>query len=121
MSVDQFRAYRQTGTYGAYRVAFRKWPGMTIGGDGWTPGPAANKLAKWLEARLGSARPDWHLHAGEGNDEGISSRSAKIGRGDECRWWLQHWTIFDDRKLTRKQKPGIPCGSSFVVLGRAGL
>jgi hypothetical protein len=31
MSVDQFRAYRQTGTYGAYRVAFRKWPEMTIG------------------------------------------------------------------------------------------
>ncbi|MEO6381548.1 MAG: hypothetical protein ABIO35_06000 [Nitrobacter sp.] len=51
MSVDQFRAYRQTGPYGAYRVAFRKWPGMTIGGDGWTPGPAVNKLAKWLEVR----------------------------------------------------------------------
>lgn len=95
MSVDQFRAYRQTGTYGAYRVAFRKWPGMTIGGDGWTPGPAANKLAKWLDVRLGSARPEWHLHAGDGNDEGISGISAKRGRGDECRWWLQHWADFD--------------------------
>jgi hypothetical protein len=95
MSVDQFRAYRQTGTYGAYRVAFRKWPGMTVGGDGWTPGPSTNKLAKWLDVRLGSARPEWHLHAGDGNDEGISMRSAKIGRGDECRWWLQHWTSFD--------------------------
>jgi hypothetical protein len=45
----------------AYRVAFRKWPEMTIGGDGWTPGPAANKLEKWLDVRLGSARPEWHL------------------------------------------------------------
>jgi len=95
MSVDQFRAYRQTGTYGAYRVAFRKWPEMTIGGDGWTPGPATTKLAKWLDVRLGSARPEWHLHASGGNDEGISIRSAKIGRGDECRWWLQNWTNFD--------------------------
>jgi hypothetical protein len=54
-------------------------------------------LAKWLDVRLGSARPEWHLHASEGNDEGISIRSAKIGRGDECRWWLQHWTNFDSR------------------------
>jgi hypothetical protein len=95
MSADQFRAYRQTGTYGGYRVAFRKWPGMSIGGDGWTPGPAAHELAKWLDARLGSARPSWHLHDGQGENEGVSSRSAKLGRNDECRWWLQHWDNFD--------------------------
>src|SRR5947209_8662667 len=29
MTVDQFRAYRQTGMYGGYRLAFRKWPEMT--------------------------------------------------------------------------------------------
>ncbi|MFC7699468.1 hypothetical protein ACFQX9_22560 [Bradyrhizobium sp. GCM10028915] len=95
MSVDQFRAYRQTGTYGGYRVAFRKWTGMTVGGDGWTPGPAANKLAKWLDARLGSAAPDWPLNASHLSDDGISIRSAKLGRGDECKWWLQHWSNFD--------------------------
>lgn len=95
MSVDQFRAYRQVGTYGGYRVAFRKWTGMTVGGDGWTPGPAANRLAKWLDARLGSAAPEWPLNAGHLSDDGIPIRSAKLGRGDECRWWLQHWSNFD--------------------------
>src|SRR5688572_20070045 len=48
MTSDQFRAYRQTGIYGAYRVAFRKWPGMTSGGNGWTPGKETNRLADWL-------------------------------------------------------------------------
>jgi hypothetical protein len=120
MSVDQFRAYRQTGTYGAYRVAFRKWPEMTIGGDGWTPGPAANKLAKWLDFRLGSARPEWHLHAGDGNDEGVSIRSAKIGRGDECRWWLQHWTSFDRGGIRAEETLPRPRGE-FEVLPEADL
>lgn len=46
MSPEQFRAYRQTGMYGGYRRAFRKWPGMTLHGDGWTPGPATKKLAE---------------------------------------------------------------------------
>ena len=32
MSVDQFLAYRQTGVYGGYRLAFRRWPQMTAGG-----------------------------------------------------------------------------------------
>jgi hypothetical protein len=96
MSVDQFRAYRQTGSYGAYRVAFRKWPEMTIGGDGWTPGSATNQLAKWLEGKLGSARPKWQLYGGHGADEAVSSRSAKIGRSDECRWWLNNWDNFDN-------------------------
>ena len=25
----------------------------------------------------------------------VSTRSAKLGRGDEYRWWLRHWTTFD--------------------------
>jgi hypothetical protein len=66
---------------------------MTVGGDGWTPGPATNALAKWLDGKLGAARPDWHLGAGDG--DGLSSRSAKLARGQECRWWLQHWENFD--------------------------
>jgi hypothetical protein len=95
MSVDQFRAYRQTGMYGGYRLAFRKWPGMTVLGDGWTPGPATNNLAKWLDAKLGAARPPWPLHVGDGDDDGLSPRSAKLSRGDEYRWWLRRWTTFD--------------------------
>ena len=95
MSVDQFRAYRQTGMYGGYRVAFRKWPGMTVLGDGWTPGPATIRLAKWLDGRLGAARPPWALSAGDDDDDSLSTRSAKLGRGEEHRWWLRQWTTFD--------------------------
>jgi hypothetical protein len=95
MTSDQFRAYRQTGIYGAYRVAFRKWPGMTSGGNGWTPGKETNRLADWLDARLGKAKPSWPLHASHG-DDGLSTRSAKRRRGDECQWWLQHWDNFTE-------------------------
>ena len=73
MSVDQFRAYRQTGMYGGYRLVFRKWPGMTSLGDGWTPGSAVNGLAKWLDGKLGIARPPWPLHVGDGDDDSLSS------------------------------------------------
>jgi hypothetical protein len=94
MTVDQFRAYRQTGMYGRYRVAFRKWPGMTEKGDGWTPGKAAKDLAKWLDEKLGVARPPWSLHAGEGDKDSLSTRSVKLGRDREHCWWLQKWTTF---------------------------
>jgi hypothetical protein len=97
MSVDQFRAYRQTGMYGGYRVAFRKWPGMTVLSDGWTPGPAIDPLANWLDEKLGAARPPWPLHIGDGDDESLSTRSAKRRRGAEHDWWLQHWKSFDKR------------------------
>ena len=95
MSDDQFRAYRQTGMYGGYRVAFRKWPDMTVLGDGWTPGPATIRLAKWLDGKLGAARPPWMLSTGDDDDDSLSTRSAKLGRGDEHRWWLRQWTTFD--------------------------
>lgn len=95
MSQDQFRAYRQTGTYGGYRLAFRKWPNMTVSGDGWTPAAATNKLAKWLDQRLGTAKPPWPLHVGDGDDESISCQSAKLCRGKEHRWWLKQWKAFD--------------------------
>lgn len=88
MSLEQFRAYRQTGIYGGYRLAFRKWPGMTVAGNGWTPEPATNGLAKWFEGKLGVARPD---------EDGLSARSAKLGSGEEDRCWLRHWKTFDQR------------------------
>ncbi|MBA4190600.1 MAG: hypothetical protein C0467_21655 [Planctomycetaceae bacterium] len=95
MSVDQYRAYRQTGMYGGYRLAFRKWPGMTARGDGWTPGPATIKLANWLDERLGIARPAWRLHAGDGDTESLSTRSVKLCRGEEHGWWCKKWPTFD--------------------------
>ena len=94
MSIDQFRAYRQTGMYGGYRLAFRKLPGMTIHGDGWTPGIETNRLAKWLDCKLGAAKPQWSFH-GDGYEDGsISSRS--IGKSkDECSFWLRNWMSFE--------------------------
>jgi hypothetical protein len=94
MTEDQFRAYRQTGMYGGYRVAFRRWPGMTVLGDGWTPGKATIQLAKWLDARLGTARPPWQLHAGDG-DEGRFPTPDKRSLGKEHEWWLRQWKVFD--------------------------
>lgn len=98
MSAEQFRAYRQTGIYGGYRLAFRKWPKMTVGGDGWTPDKPTNELAEWLDEKLGrTARPGWSLHVAA-NDEGqISSRSVKrrSGKEKEDEWWLKNWPRFD--------------------------
>jgi len=51
MSADQFRRYRQSGTYGAYRVALRTMPGFTTG-DGWTLGDTAKKLAEIVNKSL---------------------------------------------------------------------
>lgn len=51
MSPDQFRRYRQVGTYGAYRVVFRTVAGLTTG-DGWTPGITALELANLVTQRL---------------------------------------------------------------------
>ncbi|WP_461161336.1 hypothetical protein [Simplicispira piscis] len=44
MSDDQFRRYRQVGTYGAYRVIFRSISGLTTG-DGWTLTQTGHQLA----------------------------------------------------------------------------
>lgn len=96
MSQDQFRAYRQTGMYGGYRLAFRKWPGMTVFGNGWTPGPATNRLAKWMDGKLGAARPPWPLHLGDDHDDSPLKRMPKLGLGDKHDWWLRHWTTFDE-------------------------
>jgi hypothetical protein len=94
MSEDQFRAYRQTGRYGGYRVAFRNWPGMTVLGNGWTPGPLTIRLAQWLDGKLGAAQPPWTLSAGDDDEDSVSPRSAKLGRGKEHHWWLRQWPMF---------------------------
>jgi len=88
LSPDQFRAYRQTGMYGAYRLAFRKWPGLTLFGDGWTPGNATNQLADWMDQRLGAAaRPSWALHS----DDWPHERAPRLGDEGEVGWWERYW------------------------------
>lgn len=94
MSAARFRAYRQTGMYGGYRLAFRKWPGLTLFGDGWTPGPATNGLAQWMDKKLGPARPSWPLHHAADHDDSPLTRKPKLGIGDKHGWWLKHWPTF---------------------------
>ncbi|MGD0838848.1 MAG: hypothetical protein ABSB49_19610 [Polyangia bacterium] len=82
MTPDQFRRYRQVGTYGAYRVVFRTIPGLTMGGDGWTPAQTALKLADLVndslprDARL---KPE---HFENGTKWGIWG-------GKEARYWIE--------------------------------
>lgn len=96
MSVDQFRAYRQTGMYGGYRLIFRKWAGMTVQGDGWTPGPSANRLAKWLDERLATARPPWPLSLGDDHENSPLKQKPKLGQCyQQHDWWLRQWKSFD--------------------------
>jgi len=87
MSEEQFRAYRQTGMYGGYRIAFRTWPGLTENGDGWTPGPVAHDLAKWLDKQLGrNLLPTWN-----------TNRAPTVGKGEEHIWWLRRWATFNNK------------------------
>ncbi len=85
MKTAQFGAYRQTGMYGGYRVAFRMWPGLTKGGDGWTPAIMAIKLAKLLNRRLGKAG----LPTYEAEQRKPTLRASA--------WWLKHWNQFKDK------------------------
>lgn len=43
---SSYAQYRFTGVYGAYRVALRSLPGLTIGGDGWRLSPLGCELAE---------------------------------------------------------------------------
>jgi hypothetical protein len=87
MSSDQYRGYRQTGPYGAYRVVFRRTPGLTIGGDGWSPGPIARALADRVEDNLGSARIGLRE---------LTQERARWGAwaGKEDVWWQKRWESF---------------------------
>ncbi len=50
------------------------------------------EVAGW-EARGGA--PPWTLSAGDDDEDSLSTRSAKLGRGEEHHWWLRQWTAFD--------------------------
>ena len=90
MTPRQFQAYRQTGPYGGYRRAFRKWPGLTLG-DGWTPGPQGIALARWLDSKLKRAR----LQLGDDVRRSAKLALGKEGPGRQHTWWLSHWKNFD--------------------------
>ena len=81
MSPDQFRRYRQVGTYGAYRVVLRTVPGLTTG-DGWTPGVTALKLANLVNDSLPQNARLEQKHFENG------TRWGQWSGGNEARYWV---------------------------------
>lgn len=82
MTTDQFRRYRQVGTYGAYRIIFRSIPGLTTG-DGWTPAETALKLAGLVNDSLPRAARLTQEHFENGTKWG------RWAGGDEARYWVE--------------------------------
>jgi hypothetical protein len=110
LSIDQFRKYRQTGIYGAYRIAFRRWPGLSRNGDGWTPGKECIDLKNFIDDQLGIAsRPD--------TDTQIKT---KTWREREHEWWLKTWSNFDRGSpvLMRRNLPRLREDSSALEEAR---
>ncbi len=87
MTDDQYARYRQSGPYGAYRIAFRRWPGLTVTGDGWTPAGGSRALATWLDQRLGGAR----CVKLDGGADALHQGALTRARGREDRWWQHAW------------------------------
>ncbi len=84
MSPDQFRRYRQVGTYGAYRVVLRTVPGLTTG-DGWTPADTALQLATLVNESLPREVRLRHEHFENGTKWGHWT-------DNEARYWVrQGW------------------------------
>ncbi len=81
LSGAQLEGYRQTGAYGAYRLAFRRWPQLTRHGDGFTPDAACRRLADWLAQQMIAAP------VLVGGADGITRRSALRGKQDPYRFW----------------------------------
>lgn len=82
MSPDQFRRYRQVGTYGAYRVVLRTIPGFTTG-DGWTPAETSLKLSRLVNETLPRAARLKSERFENGTKWGTWSG------GDEARYWVE--------------------------------
>lgn len=103
MTHDQFRAYRQTGAYGAYRTLFLNLPGLTLSageqrkGDGWTPGSTCLALAGAIDKLLGNARVELKVHT--------ERKLSRRWTDEEDRWWIETWPNFASgsaRSLPRK-------------------
>jgi len=91
MSPEQLRNYRQTGAYGGYRIGFRRWRGLTVDGDGWTPATHAIRLADWLDGQLKTAAPP-----PLDDEEKALQRSIRVSSRDPGGWWLRTWSTFLD-------------------------
>lgn len=86
MSPDQFRRYRQVGTYGAYRVVLRTVPGLTKG-DGYTPAETALQLATLVNESLPRDVRLKHETFENGTKWGHWT-------DDEARYWVRHgWPV----------------------------
>jgi hypothetical protein len=116
MTPKQFQSYRQTGLYGGYRRAFRKWPGLTAG-DGWTPGPQSEALSRWLDSKLKGAR----LHLPDDVSRSAKLARNKEGRDGESRWWLAYWKTFDQAGKEAELNTLPRQRGDFSVLPEAGL
>lgn len=119
MTPKQLAAYRQTGLYGGYRLGFRRWPGMTQGGDGWTPGTNSRELAHWIDDRLKGAQPSWRLF-GSGDDQNLSN-TAKRGRENKRGWWLSKWGNFDQGWTSADTQTLPRPRDEFLLLPEAAL
>lgn len=51
-AASSYARYRFTGVYGAYRVALRSLPGLTIANDGWRLGPSGREFAQIVHAEV---------------------------------------------------------------------
>jgi hypothetical protein len=83
MSTDQFRRYRQVGTYGAYRVVLRTIPGLTTE-DGWTPDDTSLKLARLVNDSLPGAARLRQEHFENGTQWGRWSKEKQV------EYWTKH-------------------------------
>ncbi len=90
----RYDAYRHTGMYGAYRMAFRRWPGMTVRGDGWTPDRGTLELAMWLDKKLGNPLPELPIEATE--EVSVRGRKINLSKSEPDDWWLRKWRGYDE-------------------------
>lgn len=116
MSAEQFRRFRQVGTYGAYRVVFRGMQELTTG-DGWTPAGEARKLADIVNSALPAEfrlkRDDfgngvkWAVWTGREAQYWITKGWPAAGRSDSR--WPKHGTRAAERLLPAdKDRIGTP-------------
>ena len=94
MSADQFRRYRQTGIYGAYRTLLRSAPGLTGTdglGDGWSPGPVAESLFEYVNSRM---------------PKGLRFRNASLEGSKWGNWFDQEENWWFSRGWRESAEPG---------------
>jgi hypothetical protein len=90
MRPEQYRRFRQTGIYGAYRTLFRRIPALTLGergSDGWTPGAGTNALFRFVNSELPRSLRF---------SDAVLDRSTRWSRwaDQEDRWWMERgWGV----------------------------